>query len=114
MANNLKIGDRVRTRGQRYIEAMYWGTGTVIESFVDGQQYYRVSHDPNTRLFTIDASVYTWHHTHLCKADFQFDVTDYDFVPYVDPFRARILESVGFERGVHFELWVDDFPETNQ
>lgn len=114
MASDLSVGDRVHTRGQQYAEASYWGTGTVIESIVDGQQFYRVLHDPGTRVFTDDAYVDLWHHTHLRKSDFQFNVVEYDHVPYVTRERAKSLEVIGFKRGIHFKLWADDFPESSQ
>jgi hypothetical protein len=99
----LRVGDRVRTRGQQYHFAYCWGTGTIIEVSDDGDEY-NVSHDADTRL-GVDGPSKDWHpHHHILQADTQFRDVVFDYIPYVNAKDCKRLLEIGFQKNVHFRL----------
>jgi hypothetical protein len=99
----LRVGDRVRTRGQRYHFAYLWGTGSILEVSENGEDY-RVRHDANTRIGLEEAS-FDWHpHHHILQADVQFRDVVFDYIPYVNAQDCKRLLEIGFQKNVHFRL----------
>lgn len=97
----LRVGDRVRTRGQQYHFAYCWGTAVILEV---SNEEYKVRHDANTRL-GIDGVSEDWHpQHHILLADVQIRDTVFDFIPFISGKDGNRLCEIGYIKDVHFRL----------
>jgi hypothetical protein len=101
---NLKPGTRIVLNYQRYVLALWFGTGVIV-SYDSHCEDYVIDRDPGTSVDQLAPQRQIWPEHHIRSAKYQTDVLpDERVLPGVYPNEARRLVGLGYIKGKHFEV----------